>query len=100
MSSASPPVPAAIGNFDLAVNYAYTGKTFPDPANQFPLKATNIVNGSITWTSANDKWNVKLWAKNLTGLEYYNHLTVSSGRVAISPAPPRFRSTPFILKKF
>jgi iron complex outermembrane receptor protein len=82
-------IPTSIGAFDIAGNLYYNGGYFPDPANQFYQKSYHLINGSIGWTSNNEMFSAKLWAKNLTNVHYYNHITLSTEFVSASPSPPR-----------
>ena len=66
----------------------FNGSYYPDPANQFRQASYNLVNASIDWTSPDEKWNARLWGKNLTDTQYYNHITVNSLLASASPSPP------------
>ena len=80
---------ASFGHITFAGNYYYNGGYFADAANQHGQGAYSLVNGSVQWTENNDKWHVRLWAKNLNGAHYYSHITTNSLAVAGSPAAPR-----------
>ncbi len=82
--------PTTVGDFDWNVNYTYTDtfQWFPDGSLQQP--ATNLVNASVTWTMPNGKIDVRLWAANITGDEYYSFGSESYGLgKQFSPEAPR-----------
>jgi iron complex outermembrane receptor protein len=81
-------LPTQIGDFDFAVNY-YRQSSFLGYFASFKEPGYDLVNMSAGWTSPNDRWNVKLWAKNLTNEEYYNHIAIGTRRAAGSPGAPR-----------
>ena len=82
-------IPTQYGTYGMAVNYAYSGGYFGDPANVFFQPSYHLVNTSLDWTSSNDKWNVRLWAKNLNDAHYYIQYAFYSQTATASPAPPR-----------
>jgi iron complex outermembrane receptor protein len=81
--------PTSFGPLQLAGSYYYNGGYFADSPNQYRQKAYYLTEASLGWTSRNDHWNAKLWAKNINNAKYYNHITVTSLNVTGSPSPPR-----------
>jgi iron complex outermembrane receptor protein len=88
-ASAQYRIPTDSGTYGMAVNYYYNGGLYPDTANQFHQHSYNLVNASLDWTSRDDRWSVTLWGKNLTNVEYYNHITVNRNSATASPSAPR-----------
>jgi iron complex outermembrane receptor protein len=89
-----------MGPFDVNVNLNHTGNYFADADNgegqiapSSPVndkqKVLNIVNGSIGWNSANDKWGVRVWAKNLTDVQYWGFALEDAYATEQVAAPPR-----------
>ncbi|WP_242128662.1 TonB-dependent receptor [Sphingobium sp. Sx8-8] len=83
---------ASFGKVTFNANAAYTDSFYWDADNILKQGAYTIVNGSIAFSpSADDRFTVTLWAKNLAGEKYYGtQLTLAgfAGNIA-SPAPPR-----------
>jgi iron complex outermembrane receptor protein len=69
------PLPDDAGKVAIGLDYTYHTKVFFDNANSAPgfLQQRSvwngIVNGHIQYTSRDDKWQVSVWGKNLTGEE-------------------------------
>jgi iron complex outermembrane recepter protein len=83
-------ISSAVGNFDVNVNYAYTDPFQWEPDGSLEQPVTNLVNSSILWNVATDKYGVRLWANNLLGARYYSFglETFGYGK-QFSPAAPR-----------
>jgi iron complex outermembrane receptor protein len=56
----------------VSADYTYTAKLFNDLGNEELLKrdATNVVNASITYAAADDKWALTFGGTNLTDERY------------------------------
>jgi iron complex outermembrane receptor protein len=56
----------------VSADYTYTAKLFNDLGNEELLKrdATNVVNASITYAAADDKWSLTFGGTNLTDERY------------------------------
>ena len=82
-------IPSSIGKFNLSANWYHNGGYATDPDNRLRERPYSLLSGSISWSSTDDRYEVSIWAKNLTNAEYYSHLTETGpGDVGI-PAPPR-----------
>ena len=93
-------IPMASGSLDLTMNYYHTGDYYADPDNGLGQLAPssqnndhqgllNIVNASMTWYEKNDKWSLRLWAKNLTNQAYWSFANETGTITKNTPAPPR-----------
>jgi len=73
-------IPLDVGLFDLGLSWAHGGDYYMEPHNTdfVKQKTTDIINTSIKWTSLDDKFNVRLWAKNITDEEYWSYLAYSA----------------------
>ena len=90
--SANYRIPTNGGPFDLNLSWAHGGNYYFDADNNPDTKQpkTNIVNASAQWTSADSRYNVKLWVRNLTKQKYFSYGAVSSTTYAkYSPQAPR-----------
>jgi iron complex outermembrane receptor protein len=77
------------GPFTVAASYYYNDGYYVDPGNGVREPHYNLVDASVTWTSADKHLFVRAWGKNLTNALYSMQLDATStgnNRVA---APPR-----------
>jgi outer membrane receptor protein involved in Fe transport len=82
------PLPDDAGlNFDLnaAINSGY----YFAPNNEDHQSGYGLLNGSIRWFSAGNRYEARLWGKNLTNEIYYLSVNQSPGSTAASFAAPR-----------
>lgn len=94
-------VPLSSGSeLDLTLNYSHTGDYYADADNGLGQIAPstpnnnrqdliNMINASVTWRSADEKWNVRLWGKNLSDEEYWSFANETGTVTKQVPAPPR-----------
>ena len=100
--------PVRNGDLSIALHFSHTGNYWAEPSNgqgqiapatvgaisfSNPLnekqQSVDILNASVGWTAPDDKWNVKLWGKNLTDEKYWG-FNNSTGTVTKQvPAAPR-----------
>jgi len=91
--------PTTYGPVDVNLALNHTGDYFFQADNgrgqQPPSKiqnnkqpTLNLVNASVGWTSA-DNWQVRLWGKNLTNIQYYSFGFETAPATQYSAAPPR-----------
>ncbi|MFV0277832.1 MAG: TonB-dependent receptor [Parahaliea sp.] len=60
----------AQGTLRAGGNYYYTSKIYFDPANQFEQDAYGLLNATLSWSTADEKWTFSLFGTNLTDEEY------------------------------
>ena len=82
-------VPTVQGNYTFNINYAYTDSLFVNADNLVKEPSFGFLNSSLTWTTLNRKWDVRLWGKNLNDPHTYTFLTEQQAGVTASPAAPR-----------
>ncbi|MFA5631497.1 MAG: TonB-dependent receptor [Porticoccaceae bacterium] len=104
-------IPTNIGEFDLTLMWSHTDEYFFDADNGLgqiaPSSQKNnmqdkldIINGSISWTSLDGKYNLSLWGKNLTD-ELYISFANQTGTVTKNIyGPPRTYGVTFMAKLF
>jgi iron complex outermembrane receptor protein len=63
-------IPAPIGLFEVSGNYKYTSSYAWDVDNRLRQAAYGLVNATLSWTSRDDAWKVRLWTKNLFDKKY------------------------------
>jgi iron complex outermembrane receptor protein len=88
------------GSIDYTLNFYHSGNYYADADNGLGQIApssrnnnkqdlVNIVNASVTWFSANDKWSVRAWGKNLSDERYWSFANETGTITKNTPAPPR-----------
>jgi iron complex outermembrane receptor protein len=85
-----------MGELEYNLAYSHGGDYFFDPDNgRGQLSPAldkqpklNLVNASIGWSSHNEKYNVRLWGKNIFGQKYIAFGTESQFGTQQGPAPP------------
>ena len=77
------------GTLTLAADYFRTARFFAAPDNNLRQDAYDILNASLTWTSSNDHFSVKVFGKNLGNTVYATSLIVGSQGPTISTGAPR-----------
>jgi iron complex outermembrane receptor protein len=93
-------VPTPIGRFDINLSWTHTGNYYasadngkgqiaPSSPENNMQKLIDIFNGSLRWSSNNRELDVRLWAKNLTNVQYWSYADEISFATFYSPAPPR-----------
>lgn len=62
-------IPLAYGRLDLSANASYTDRIYALD-NKFYAPAYTIVNASVGWSAPDDRWSVRLMARNLLNRQY------------------------------
>jgi iron complex outermembrane receptor protein len=89
---------AKIGTFTPAINYSYRSKYFWDSQNAVTENAQNLVNGSLTYTSPDEGWSLRLWGKNMLN-DKINAWTIQRGELfGHTPAAPRTYGLEFTIR--
>jgi len=83
---------AEMGAFDLSVTWSRRDSYNFVPDNSFYTEQprVDLINASVTWRSAGDAFDLRLWGSNLTDEEYWSYMAHSgiSGSKG-SPSAPR-----------
>ena len=82
-------IPSPIGTFTLAANYYHNSGYFADPQNRVQQTAYDVVDASATWLSLNDRYMVRVWAKNLNDAFYVQQINPTNFGDNSVAAPPR-----------
>lgn len=82
-------LPTSAGDFTLDGFVQFVDDQFVGPSNLFELPSYTTANASIGWTSADERFGVKLWARNITNNYYFIQVLESSPGIFRAPAPPR-----------
>jgi iron complex outermembrane receptor protein len=79
-------VPLGAGNLEFFVQHTFTDEkytNFTDLPDEL-VDSLNLVNGSITFRSASDRWSVGLYGRNLTDEKYYGQKAVFAPAFSIA----------------
>lgn len=63
-------LPTSFGNFDLNVSLYHNSGFYWEPDNNFRNPRYNLLNASLTWRSEDEKYEVRVYGRNLLD-EYY-----------------------------
>ena len=63
-------VPLSIGVLDANISYAYNSGFYFNADNRVKQDAYGLVNAQLGWTSPDETYNLRLWARNLLDEEY------------------------------
>jgi iron complex outermembrane recepter protein len=78
-----------IGKLSFDASFVHSDSVFVQPTNRGKLPSYNVVNGSISWRTPDDRYGVRLWAANLFDERYIATLLESGlGDLQVA-APPR-----------
>ncbi|HUA25001.1 MAG TPA: TonB-dependent receptor [Steroidobacteraceae bacterium] len=77
------------GKLLLSGTYSYNDGFFYEPDNRLHQGAYGLVNASSEWESAANEYSVRLWAKNLTNVQYTTAMYTQSNGDYAEYAPPR-----------
>lgn len=81
-------VPLAWGELGFNVNYAFSNGWKWEADNRAEQKPFHIVNAQIRLAMSEDRFAVRLWARNLLAEKYYAQVQAAVGDLGV-PAPPR-----------
>ena len=75
----------------LRGEYEYTSRLYHQPGElrAFSRDPTNLFNARIALTSADHRWSLALFGKNLTDKRYIGHAYVVLGAPRATITPPR-----------
>lgn len=77
------------GDFGANIALSYNDGFFWDPQNRLKEPSRTLVNGAVSWRSADDRWGLRLWGKNLTNEYYFAWVATNTTGDGGSPSPPR-----------
>lgn len=91
-------IPTDIGTFNLNGTIAYRDKVYVSAANRLAIPSYTVANASIGWTSDDEHFGVRLWARNLFDKDYYLNRTEQSLGDIQYLAPPRTVGVTFSIR--
>ncbi|SCW66571.1 iron complex outermembrane recepter protein [Sphingobium faniae] len=80
--------PTDSGTFNLSGTALYTGKFYWAADNRPAQDAYTVYNATFRWTTADERFNISLWAKNLTGKKYLAQLLETQFGDLVTQADP------------
>lgn len=104
-------IPTEVGEFDLTLSWSHTDEYFFDADNGLGQIAPssqsndmqdklNLVNGSITWYSLDDRYSVRLWGRNITDERYITFANETGTMTKNIYGPPRTYGLTFTANLF
>ena len=78
-------LPVSLADFHLAANYYFNSGYFSEPENRLHQPGFGVLDGSLKWNSYDNRYEARLWGKNLTNKVYPSQLSavdVGDSRVA------------------
>ena len=85
-------IPSDVGQFELTAAWSHMGDYYFEPDNLSFTRQPKIdlFNASMVWTAPSGRYDVRLWANNITKEKYYAYVASSSlSGTTFSPAAPR-----------
>jgi iron complex outermembrane recepter protein len=87
--AASYTIPSSIGDFRIDGNLAYRDDVFVSAANRLQIPGYWLANLSVGWRSTDERFGLRLWARNLFDQDYYANRTEQALGDIQYLAPPR-----------
>jgi len=92
--------PTSVGRFDLNFAWTHTGNYYasadngkgqiaPSSQQSDKQQVIDLLDASLGWTASDSGLELRLWAKNLTNVQYWSYADEISFATFYSPAPPR-----------
>ncbi|MFT8948330.1 MAG: TonB-dependent receptor, partial [Acetobacter aceti] len=81
--------PSLVGDFRFTGSYRYNSGFYGEPDNRLHQKPYSLFNAQLGWTSPSNRYNIAVWANNLTNSAYSLSLFSQSNGDVIMYAPPR-----------
>jgi len=78
-----------IGSFTIGANYYHNSGFFWEVSNRTSQAAYDVINGSLSWKSPSDSFEIRLWGKNLTDKYYAVYSSPTQLNDLLAPAAPR-----------
>ncbi|MBL8266421.1 TonB-dependent receptor [Steroidobacter sp.] len=82
-------IPMSAGEFSLNAAYTYHSGTHYDTQDLNTQDPYSLINASIGWAPFHDKWDVRLWGKNLADKQYVSAFQSGTTVMKYTPAEPR-----------
>jgi iron complex outermembrane receptor protein len=82
-------LPTSAGDFALNGSLYHNSGFFWEPDNRFTQPRYDLLNTTLSWTSPDKKYDIKVYARNLLNAYYYSYFSESSRGDSGSPEMPR-----------
>ena len=82
-------VPTSVGDIALTGTFYHNSGFTWEPDARLRQPAYDLVNGTLSWTSRDGKYETGIWVKNLLNAYYYNYESSSTYADSGSPDLPR-----------
>jgi iron complex outermembrane recepter protein len=79
--------PFESGTFGATLGASYNSGYFPAPDNRLATPAYTILNGEVSWTTADERYRFALWGRNLTDETKLLYLAAAQFDLAIYDEP-------------
>ena len=70
-------IPIGSGKADFNLNYSYSSKWYPNAGNSISRPSNGLLDVSANYLFPDDKWNLGIWARNITNEKYYVTVSVT-----------------------
>lgn len=87
--SATYTIPASIGDFALTGSLYHNSGYAWDADNRLKQPKYTLLNATLSWTSPDQTYEVRVWGKNLTDKYYFNYVSGSASRDGLVADAPR-----------
>ncbi|WBX86191.1 TonB-dependent receptor [Sphingosinicella microcystinivorans] len=88
-ASARYEIATPIGSFTPAITYSHRSKYYWDSQNSVVEPAHDVVNASLTYTSSDERWSLRIWGKNLTDEKMHAWTIQRPELFGSTPAAPK-----------
>lgn len=82
-------VPTRYGDVTLNLTYLHNAGWYGEPDNRLSQGAYDVLNGQLGWTSTDELYELRIWAKNITNEDYATTVFSQFNGDVIQYAPPR-----------
>jgi iron complex outermembrane receptor protein len=86
-------VPVGSGELAFNATYAYNDGWKWEADNRTSQKPFHIVNTQIMWTADEDRYSVRIWARNLLKEKYYTQVQSALSDLGVAAAPRTYGVT-------
>jgi iron complex outermembrane receptor protein len=88
-TSAEYAVQTGVGKLTVSASFGYNNGWYAEPDNRLKQPAYGLLNASVSWSSRDGVYGIRLWGKNLANSQYVVALASQSNGDFAQYAPPR-----------
>lgn len=82
-------IPTKLGDFTANATLHHNSGFFWEPDNRFAQPKYDLLNANLGWASPDNRYTLKVYARNILDRYYYSYFAEASGRDAGAPEMPR-----------